>query len=457
MTLRNRLAPEVVILAAALVVRVAWLIATRHLVLMNDPADYQRLAVSIAAGHGFGRTVVAPGGGPTAFRPPLWPLFLAGLYWLVGVHVMVARAVEVVLGTLTVALVGVLAGQLWSRGPARVAMGLAAVYPPLLLAGGSLLSESLSLPLELGTRAAALAARRSPRPAGWILGCGVGCGLDILCRPDSFILLVPVGLLVGVAWKTAGPPPGRRSPGRWSGLVAPAAVVVLAGLTVTPWLIRDAVVMHRFIPVTTQGGLVASGTYNDTAAHDPLHPGAWRPANFVPEYRPLLKGDEVTEEAALRRAALHYISEHPLYPFRVSGWNLLRLFDLTGLSDPRASWAANGYGPGLADLDPVGLAVVAGLILIGALSYLRRRAWPSRPGAWPSRPGTWPVWLAPFLVAAVTIPVLGESLLRVGIDPFLILAAGPGVWAIGSALTAGRGAGRAPGRAAPTGGSAAGP
>ncbi|MHB1855673.1 MAG: hypothetical protein ACYCS2_11530, partial [Acidimicrobiales bacterium] len=255
---------------------------------------------------------------------------------------------------------------------------------------------------------------------------------------------------------TAGPPPGRRSPGRWSGLVAPAAVVVLAGLTVTPWLIRDAVVMHRFIPVTTQGGLVASGTYNDTAAHDPLHPGAWRPANFVPEYRPLLKGDEVTEEAALRRAALHYISEHPLYPFRVSGWNLLRLFDLTGLSDPRASWAANGYGPGLADLDPVGLAVVAGLILIGALSYLRRRAWPSRPGAWPSRPGTWPVWLAPFLVAAVTIPVLGESRLRVGIDPFLILAAGPGVWAIGSALTAGRGAGRAPGRAAPAGGSAAG-
>ncbi|MHB1447375.1 MAG: hypothetical protein ACYCZV_17235, partial [Acidimicrobiales bacterium] len=225
---------------------------------------------------------------------------------------------------------------------------------------------------------------------------------------------------------------GRRSrvPARLAG---PASVVVLAGLTVTPWLIRDAVVMHHFIPVTTQAGLVASGTYNDTSANDPLHPAAWRPANLVPEYRPLLRGDEVTEEAALRRAALHYIAEHPLYPLRVSWWNLLRLFDLTGLSDPRASWAANGYGPGLADLDAVGLAVVVALGLLGASRALRRRS--GGEGAWPSRPGTWPVWLAPFLIAAVTVPVLGESRLRVGIDPFLILAAVPGVWAIGEAIT----------------------
>jgi len=439
----TRPVPEAVILGTALVLRVVWLVATRHLLLVNDPADYQRLAVSIAAGHGFGPTVVAPGGGPTAFRPPLWPLFLAGLYWLIGVHVTVARAVEVVLGTLSVGLIGGLAAQLWSRGPARVAMGLAAVYPPLLLAGGSLLSESLSLPLELGTLAAALAARRSPRPARWILACGVGCGLDILCRPDSFVLLVPVCLLVAVPWRW----PGRAAAGRRSGvsprLAAPAVVVVLAGLTVTPWLIRDAVVMHRFVPVTTQGGLVASGTYNATSADDPLHPAEWRPADLVPGYLRLLRGDEVTEEAALRRASLHYIAEHPLYPLRASAWNLLRLFDLTGLSDPRASWAANGYGPGLADLDAVGLAgvVVLGLIgvvvlgLIGVSTSLGRRSRPGGKGAWPSRPGTWPVWLAPLLLAAVTVPVLGESRLRAGIDPFLILAAVPGVWAVGQAIT----------------------
>jgi len=444
----TRLVPEAVILGTALVVRVVWLVATRHLVLVNDPADYQRLAVSIAAGHGFGRTVVAPGGGPTAFRPPLWPLFLAGLYWLVGVHVMVARAVEVVLGTLSVGLVGVLGGQLWSRGPGRVAMGLATVYPPLLLAGGSLLSESLSLPLELATLAAALAARRSPRPAGWILGCGVGCGLDILCRPDSFVVLVPVCLLVAAPWRSAGrAATGRRRSGVLARLAAPAAVVVLAGLTVTPWLIRDAVVMHHFVPVTTQGGLVASGTYNATSADDPLHPAAWRPANLVPEYLPLLRGDEVTEEAALRRASLHYIAGHPLYPLRASGWNWLRLFDLTGLSDPRASWAANGYGPGLADLDAMGLAVVVALILIGALSFLRRRsrrgaAAGAGAGAWPSRPGSGPVWLAPFLIAAVTVPVLGESRLRVGIDPFLILAAVPGVLDVAQVATLRRAAAR---------------
>src|SRR5665213_495981 len=179
MASRSRPVPEVVILAVAVLVRVAWLVANGHLALANDPADYQRLAVSLAGGHGFGTTVVAPGGGPTAFRPPLWPLFLAGLYWLVGVHVMVARAVEVGVGVLTVGLIGGLARQLWSRRPALGAMAVAAIYPPFLLAGGSLLSESLSLPLELGSLSAALAARRSARPVPWVLAAGVACGLDI--------------------------------------------------------------------------------------------------------------------------------------------------------------------------------------------------------------------------------------------------------------------------------------
>src|SRR5665213_2611910 len=110
MASRSRPVPEVVILAVAVLVRVAWLVANGHLALANDPADYQRLAVSLAGGHGFGTTVVAPGGGPTAFRPPLWPVFLAGLYWLVGGHLLVARAVEVVLGVVT-------AGRRWGPWP----------------------------------------------------------------------------------------------------------------------------------------------------------------------------------------------------------------------------------------------------------------------------------------------------------------------------------------------------
>ena len=214
----TRLVPEAVILGTALVVRVVWLVATRHLVLVNDPADYQRLAVSIAAGHGFGRTVVAPGGGPTAFRPPLWPLFLAGLYWLVGVHVMVARAVEVVLGTLSVGLVGVLGGQLWSRGPGRVAMGLATVYPPLLLAGGSLLSESLSLPLSWPRRPPPWPPGARPgRPGGSWAAASAAAWTSSAGPTVSWCWCPSVSWWRRPGGRPAGPPPGAGGPASWPG------------------------------------------------------------------------------------------------------------------------------------------------------------------------------------------------------------------------------------------------
>ena len=419
------------VLGLALAVRVALLVGTVHLPLANDPADYHRLAVSLAGGHGFGTTVVAPGGGPTAFRPPLWPLFLAGIYAVVGNHVVVARAVEIVLGLLTVALVGALAFRLETstgrdgRRTALLAMVLAAVYPPLLLAGGSLLSESLSLPLELGSLLAAWVASGARRPMRWCALAGLLCGLDILCRPDSFVLLVPAVLLAGRR------PPADERRARWQAAAVRAAVLVgAAGLTVTPWLVRDAVVMGRFVPVTTQGGLVASGTYNDTSAHDPVYPAAWRPTSDVPEYRHLLRGTEVQEESALRAASLHYIRAHPAYPLRVAGWNLVRLFDLDGLVDARASWGANGFSPGVADLDTFGLLALTVLGAYGSARLVlrvRRRAGRSTPAAVTAAPDgaaasrRWALWLAPLLLALVTIPVLGESRLRLGLDPFLVL------------------------------------
>ena len=56
------------------------------------------------------------------------------------------------------ALIGLLALQLWGRREALVAMALGAVYVPLILVGQSVMSEPLFVLCMLGAIAAALRA-----------------------------------------------------------------------------------------------------------------------------------------------------------------------------------------------------------------------------------------------------------------------------------------------------------
>ena len=404
-TPRSGLLLPALILGAALAVRLAFIAATPDLRLRSDPADYHRLAVSLDAGHGFGTTVVAPGGGPTAFRPPMFPVVLAAVYKVTGVHITAARVFQALLGTVSVALIGLLAWSVWGRRTALVAMAVAAVYPPLVVAGGTLLSESLAIPLELGAVLCAMRARTSRRAPAWAVAAGLLTGLGILTRPNSAVLVVPVVLL-----SLTGVRPVRR-------LAAPALIVVVAALVLVPWLVRDRNVMGHVVPLTTQTGLVAAGTYNDTSAHDRRAPAAWRPENLVPEYRHLLYGDEYGEERRLRHAATRYVDAHPTYVARVMYWNTRRLFDTTGRASSRASWAANGFSAGWADAAHYGYWVVAVLAVGGAVTTNARKA----PGA---------LWLAPVLLWLVTVPVLGESRLRGTIEPFFVLLAALAIEAV---------------------------
>src|SRR5438105_8750844 len=138
------------VLVLALGLRVAY-IATHPLPLSHDPADYQhfldpadyqRFAVSIAAGHGYPKSLYAPGGGPTAFRPPGYPYFLAAVYAVAGDHINLARVLQALLGTISVGLIGLIALRLFGRRAALIALVLAAIYPPLVLSSSTLISEA---------------------------------------------------------------------------------------------------------------------------------------------------------------------------------------------------------------------------------------------------------------------------------------------------------------------------
>lgn len=390
------------ILAAALVVRVAQIVATPHWAPVGDPADYVRHAASIADGHGMADSFL-PGGGPSALRPPAYPYFLGGVFAVSGNSFTAGRLAAALLGVVSVALIGVIAQLLWSRRAAIVAMALAAVYPPLVLLSGTLLSESLGMPIVLALVALVLAYRDAPRPHWVAPVAGVLFALALLDRPAFVMFAVP--LVVGL-WAR----PWRS----WRAAREPAIAVVVAALAIVPWTIRNANAFHDFVPISTQSGFLVAGTYNDVSANDPVNPGAYRPASFDPSLKPIITDaslDENEVNKKLGKAGRTYAKDHPSYVPHVLWWNGLRLL---GLKRPvktvEATYAFQGIGKGYAKLALVAwylaaLAAVAGLVL----------------GAWRRMP--WWLLVVPPLLFAGVIWISSDIRYRAPIEPFVLLAA----------------------------------
>jgi 4-amino-4-deoxy-L-arabinose transferase-like glycosyltransferase len=398
------------LVAGALAARIAYVDATPNYALRHDARDYDVHARSIAAGQGYSKTLAH--GRPTAFRPPGYPYFLGGVYKVFGVErapaprrLRVARIAQAFVGTAIVALVGVLAAQLWGWGVGLVALGLSAAYVPLITVGGAVMSEPLFDAFMLGALVAAVQHRRSPHRYRWALIAGFIGGLAILTRANAFVLLIPL------VWAVFDVRPWRSR----AALGPPVALVLVALLTLVPWTIRNARELHAFVPVSTQFGSALAGTYNDAVRADTQNPAAWQGLKHIPDYARLWERIDVTPEPVLERklraAALHFIREHPLFVFKVGWWNTRRMLELAGRARSRATAATITVDHKWADRGIVCFWIVGALALAGAVTRRARRAPPY-------------VWAVPVLMfLSVVFLVVETPRYRTPIDPFLVLLA----------------------------------
>jgi 4-amino-4-deoxy-L-arabinose transferase-like glycosyltransferase len=432
---RQRWVP-VAIVGLALLVRliVVWRIH-RTYVPQTDASQFDLLASRISDGHGFGSSPQPGMIGPTALRAPLYPLFLGAVYVVFGAGSwtwgLVANAI---LGAIVVALLGVIASQLLGRRVALVAMVVAALHPAMVMTGSSLQLEPLLTCLCLAGLAAALQHRRAPRGVLWPIVAGACLGLGMLTREQAFFFLPAVAWLL----LTAGGRGARwRDATAWRAIAATAAAAVLV---VIPWTIRNAVQLHAFVPVTTSAGFGLVGTYNETSMDSPTNPAMWLPPYNDPRTAQaildLRNPTEVRMDARLRELTFDLIEDHPTYPFKVVGWNLVRGFDLDGGDYTHLISPYLPYPPRL--IDPAIYAGWATLLLaaIGACTRRIRKV----PFA------VWAIPLATTLFMVVTLPF--SIRYRALLEPFIVLAAA-------TALLAGYDQLR--GRAGPAAAPAAGP
>jgi 4-amino-4-deoxy-L-arabinose transferase-like glycosyltransferase len=392
------------IVAVALILRIAVVIATPHYQARTDAADFDRLAVALADhGHYPDSREWAPRG-PTAFRPPLFPATLAAVYKLVGTasaheRWTAGRVLEAVLGALVAGLTCLIATRLWGLATGLLAGALAAIDPPLLLVGSSLLSESLFIPLVLGAVLAALVFRSDTR-LRWAALAGLLVGCAALTRGNGIVLVIPLAFLV------ATQRPRRR------GLRAPALLLGTAILTVLPWTIRNYVEFHRFVPLTTEGGYALAGTYNAASQHRPGFEAVWYPP--LDQMRALSAAhpriNEAQVSAHLQSDALHYIEHHPASVLKTAYLSARRLLNIEGPLLEEVFAYGEGYPLRLAQYSVYAFWVVLALALLGALTRAARRA----PSAF---------WWCPALILLSTVFFEGLTRYRAPADPFFLMLA----------------------------------
>jgi 4-amino-4-deoxy-L-arabinose transferase-like glycosyltransferase len=404
----------IAIAVGASVLRVLVVIATPGFVPFGDPADYQRHAVSIAAGQGFPTSQAARVGSPSAFRPPAYPFLLGGVYAVAGVHLTLGRLLGACLGTLTVILLGILAREVWGRRVGLLAAGLAAVFPPLVLLNASLMSEALFLPVELAVAICLIHLSRGAAPARWAIAAGALCAVAALTRTVGILFLLPA---IAIA-ATSGH--DRRSR-----VLATTLTVAAAALVLTPWTVRNASELHAFLPLGTQSGPTLVGEYNSDAAHHDAFYAVPRIPPQIVSLRPQLERlynrpggiNEAQLNSRLLSWGLTFAANHPGYVLAASTFNALRLIDVGPAHSftTSLSYREMGIPNSLQTLTTLSVWATIAIVLAGlVMRFTRRLAFSTAP---------WWLWTLPVLAIIATIPYAGSPRYRTPADPFLLLLA----------------------------------
>lgn len=364
---------ELALLAAAALlsfaVALAYVLATRHLPLAGDELEYDLEGTLIAKGHWFWTTTPYGILHAGAWKAPGYPAWVGVWYAILGggSHPLAVRLAQTPLAPLTVALAWLLARRLFGARVAAATALVVALYPLAWQYLGLLYPEALATPLYLWLCVLLFTDRagfEGPPRVRRAVGFGLLLGLTLLVRPACVYLLLPA---LVVWWMRGG---WRR------GIGLTIAAIAAAALVVAPWTVRNAVVLHGFVPVSLESA-AAYGTFNSQSAADAQFPYAWQPdprpdSDLFDRRHPL---PDVTLYSRLEQRALDYVRAHPASVPKAFFWNgITRLWDLRSRSKSLVEVPFEGRSRTVTEIGLDAYDVLAVLALVG-LWRARARRW----------------------------------------------------------------------------------
>jgi 4-amino-4-deoxy-L-arabinose transferase-like glycosyltransferase len=307
--------------------------------LFSKAPDLGFLACSLSSGHGLS----SPFGGstgPTAFLAPGYPGVVGLVFYFFGSYSLASAAVimalQTVFAVLTIAAIMRVAGQIFGAATAKLAGAFWAVSPPLLWLPAVLWDTSLSALLLIGMVALALRCVKRPGNGLWA-AMGAYCSLAMLVNPSLTLALFAV--LGWTAWQTHSRP--------WICLLVLIAVF-------SPWPMRNAGVLHAFIPLRSNFGYeVWQGNHTGASG---MFDAKLEPLQNKQEYSDYVREGEVVYMRNKSTLAKAYVCAHPGAFLRLSATRVVRFW----------SGAGSELNSGIVELHAV-LTSLLGLLGLAAL------------------------------------------------------------------------------------------
>ncbi|HJS17330.1 MAG TPA: glycosyltransferase family 39 protein [Anaerolineales bacterium] len=293
----------VLVLLAAILIRlpVALYMGDRVTVLpgIHDQVSYDALASSLLAGRGYSFTEnwypFTLANTPTAHWSFLYPVYLAGIYEVIGYHPLVARLVQGTLGgALICFLVYLIGRRVADEVTGLVGAALAAVYGYFIYYNAALMTETFFIVLVLFSLYLSLEIKEKPSLARWAL-LGLALGAAALLR-QTVLLFVPFLLL----WLFME----LRGKGiRWWYFTIPVGVIILM---IAPWTIRNYLVFDQFLLLNSNAGYAFYASNNPNLGTD------WNNDKVVVPVPDELKGrNEAELDRALTQRGIKFILADP--------------------------------------------------------------------------------------------------------------------------------------------------
>jgi 4-amino-4-deoxy-L-arabinose transferase-like glycosyltransferase len=271
-----------------------------------------RIARALVTGYGYADPF-AGHTGPTAWVPPLYPLLLAGVFKVFGVYSTFSGWVILTINSLfsavTALFVYEIAARCYERKIALWSGWVWALYPAAMQYAVRWIWElsittflfAWVLLLALRMRGIGEASRDETRakPGQWLL-FGALWGFIALSNPTLLLFLPVCGvwILLGVSsFKTVL---------RDAGL---AALVFF--VCVTPWVLRNWISMHAFIPMRSNLG-VEMWAWNNSGANGIALGAPIQPSLHDPSFVPYAQMGEIAYSKYRGVIAKNWIRTHPM-------------------------------------------------------------------------------------------------------------------------------------------------